>query len=374
MMMWQKGTLADLLEDRVVYRNLEPMQPGMCGLRTAWDKVGLDHYYVPRKTAPEYAMVLLHYLRQAQAMRGVAAPLERLLFIGDTLLLDGSAACNIGQHLPLKGFIGADRLLEPAKVEIQGQLMVANRWAALADFVAWLEGGSFGCDERMALLLDLDKTSLGARGRNDKVIDDARVQAIQRTMRATLGARFDEAAFRSLYDALNVPRYHPFTADNQDYLAYVCLMVMGGAYTAGELWHDLQGGTLTAIYQFVERCETRRSALPAELLAAHDEVRQGIAAEDPTPFKAFRRREYLETVSRMDVLPGDADEAAVLSREIVITAEVAGLAHYMAERGSLVYGLSDKPDEASLPTPEYAARGYRPLHRTVMKIYGQPLL
>ena len=103
-------------------------------------------------------------------------------------------------------------------------------------------------------------------------------------------------------------------------------------------------------------------------------MRQGIAAEDPTPFKAFRRREYLETVSRMDVLPGDADEAAVLSREIVITAEVAGLAHYMAERGSLVYGLSDKPDEASLPTPEYAARGYRPLHRTVMKIYGQPLL
>ena len=70
MMMWQKGTLADLLEDRVVYRNLEPMQPGMRGLRTAWDKVGLDHYYVPRKTAPEYAMVLVHYLRQAQVCGG----------------------------------------------------------------------------------------------------------------------------------------------------------------------------------------------------------------------------------------------------------------------------------------------------------------
>jgi hypothetical protein len=39
-----------------------------------------------------------------------------------------------------------------------------------------------------------------------------------------LGATFDQAAFRRAYTELNVPAYHPFTADNQDYLAYVCLM------------------------------------------------------------------------------------------------------------------------------------------------------
>ncbi len=372
-MMWQKGTLADLMGDGVVYRNLEPMQPEIQGLRVAWDEIGLDHYYVPRKTAPEYALVLVHYLHRAQSMRGVAAPLRRLLFIGDTLMLDGSAARNIGGHLPLRGFIGADRLREAVRVELQGELMVANRWGALADFVDWLRASDFGCDESTALLIDLDKTSLGARGRNDKVIDDARVQAIQRTMRATLGSRFDEAAFRTLYDALNIPRYHPFTADNQDYLAYVCLMVLGNAYGVEDLWRDLQSGTLAAVGQFVDCCEARRAGMSPELLAAHDEVRRGIAAEDPTPFKAFRRREYLETVSRMDVLSGDAEEAAVLSREIVITAEVASLAHYMAGQGVLVYGLSDKPDEASLPTPEYTAQGYQPLHRSVMKIYGRRL-
>jgi hypothetical protein len=371
--MWQKGTLADWLGDNVVYRNLEPMQPAMPGLRAAWSKVGLERYYVPRKTDPEYAAALYYFLCEAQRARGQTAPLERLLFIGDTLLLDGSAARNVGQHLPLKGFIGADRLREPARNEIQGELMVANRWAALTDFVHWLETSSFAVDERTALLIDLDKTSLGARGRNDRVIDDARVQAIQRTMRAALGTHFDELAFRTFYDALNVPQYHRVTADNQDYLAYVCLLVLGGVYPAEEIWRDLQAGTLATIGGFVARCEERRDAMTPELCVIHDEVREGIAAQDPTPFKAFRRREYLETIARMDVLPGDAEEQSVLAREIVITAEVASVARTMSARGVLVLGISDKPDEASLPTPEYAAQGYKALHHTTMKVYGQQL-
>ena len=103
-------------------------------------------------------------------------------------------------------------------------------------------------------------------------------------------------------------------------------------------------------------------------------VWRGIQAEDPTPFKAFRRQEYLETTGRMNVLPADAAEADVLANEIVINAEVASVVRYMAARGALVFGLSDKPDEASIPTPEDAARGCQPLHRTVMKVQGQAVL
>ena len=107
---------------------------------------------------------------------------------------------------------------------------------------------------------------------------------------------------------------------------------------------------------------------------AHEEVRRGIEAEDPTPFKAFRRREYLETVSRMNTLADDADEATVLATEIVITAEVASVARHLSQRGLLVFGISDKPDEASLPSPEDATRGLKPLHRTVMKIHGDAIV
>jgi hypothetical protein len=372
-MTWKTETIADFMGDRVVYRNLEPMQDGLRGLRSAWSEIGLGHYYVPRKTAPEYALALWSYLRQCQSQRGVSAPLEQLLFIGDTLMLDGTAARNVGRYLPLHGFIGADRLNQEAKVELQGDLLVANRWGALAEFLDWARKCGVPLDERTALLIDLDKTSLGARGRNDKAIDEARVQAVYATMRAALGESLDAGTFRQIYDALNVPEYHPFTADNQDYLAYVCLMVVGGIYPVDELWRDLGSKNLSTIDQFVARCETRRTVMRGGLLQAHEEVYQGMAAEDPTPFKAFRRREYLETVGRMNTLATDAPVDEVLRHEIVITAEVASVARALAQRGVLVFGISDKPDEASLPGTEQAAQGYRALHRTTMKTYGQEI-
>lgn len=373
-MSWRKATLADFLGDNVVYRNLEPMAPGLDGLRTAWAAIGLDHYYVPRKTAPEYAQALLHYLHQAQRQRGVGTPLQRVLFIGDTLMNDGTAARNVGRALRLLGFIGADRLHQPAKVEIQGELMVANRWAALADFLAWVRASDFPCDEATVLLVDLDKTFLGARGRNDKVIDAARVEAMRHTMRAALGGVFDEAAFRAVYDPLNQPEYHPFTEDNQDYLAYITLMVIAGIYPVETFWRDLAERRLTRFAEFVAHCEARRAQMAPELAAAHDQVAQGLAAEDPTPFKDFRRVEYRQTVARMDSLPDDADEARVLAEEIVLTAEVASVAQHLAEKGVLLFGISDKPDEASAPTPEDAARGYQPLHRTRMKVHGESVV
>jgi hypothetical protein len=63
----------------------------------------------------------------------------------------------------------------------------------------------------------------------------------------------------------------------------------------------------------------------------------------------------------------------VLKSEIVITAEVASLADCMARRGVMVFGISDKPDEASVPTEESAAQGYKAIHHTTMKIYGQEI-
>jgi len=271
-MTWEKGTLADFLGDSVVYRNLEPMRPDLRGLRAAWAEIGLDHYYVPRKTEPEYASALISFLREAQRVRGVSAGLERLLFIGDTVMNDGTAARNLGQHLPLVGFIGCDHLTEPRQVQMNGDLMVANRWEALADFVEWVHSSQFPCDERTSLLIDLDKTSLGARGRNDRVIDAARVRAVQRTMRDALGKDFDRAGFRKIYDRLNQPRYHHFTADNQDYLAYICLMVSGRICAAEDLWRELGTGRLTTISDFVARCDVRTSRMSPELLAAHAEV------------------------------------------------------------------------------------------------------
>ena len=187
-MTWSRGTLADFMGDHVVYRNLEPVDTQLDGLRAIWREVGLDHYHVPRKTSAAYAAAMMRFVAQAQTVRGVSQPIARILFVGDTLMNDGTAARNVAEYLPMMGFIGADRPAQPAEQHVDDRLMIANRWTMLDDYRQWLADAAFACDERtVMLLIDLDKTSLGARGRNDHVIDAARVAAVERTMVGALG-------------------------------------------------------------------------------------------------------------------------------------------------------------------------------------------
>ncbi len=367
--MYPRKTIADFLGDRVAYRNLEPVDPTLPGLTDIWQKTGLESYRVPRKTEPVYAAAVNHFLQVAQAARGLP-PLERILFIGDTPMNDGISAKNLGEYLPMRGFIGAQKLAETAQTTIDGPLMFANRWQALTDFMAWVQREGFSVDAQTALLLDLDKTTLGARGRNHKPIDRARVAAVRLIVEDLLGGDFDETAFREIYDELNQLAYHPFTADNQDYLAYISLMVVGQIYRPARLWADLENERLTNFEQFVAHCDGRQSRMSEGLLTAHREVTINMERNDPTPFKSFRFREYYTTTALMDTLPETASEAEVLSEEITITGEVAELSEQLIAQGVLTFGLSDKPDEASLPTPEAAAEGALPLHRVVMKVVG----
>lgn len=368
--MYPRKTMADFLGDRVVYRNLEPADPNLPRLADIWTEIGLDSYRVPRKTEPSYAAAAIRFLQAAQAGRGQPA-LERLIFIGDTPMNDGTVASNLGQYLPMRGFIGTEKLAADVQIKVEDRLMLANRWQALADFLEWVQAEGFPFDERTALMLDLDKTTLGARGRNDKVIDQARVTAVRLTVEELLGGDFDEVAFRKVYDRLNRIVYHPFTGDNQDYLAYISLMVVGNIFPVDRLWSDLDSGSLTGFHQFVTLCDARQSQMSQGLLTAHREVTGNMAKKDPTPFKSFRFREYHTTVALMNTLSDDASEAEVLAGEIVLTGEVAELTEQLAARGVLTFGLSDKPDEASVPSPPAAEQGALPLHRVTMKVVGR---
>jgi FMN phosphatase YigB (HAD superfamily) len=367
--MYRRKSLADFLGEQVVYRNLTPADPTLPRLESFWQELGLEGPRAPRKTDPAYAAIVYRLLQAAQAQRG-QPPLEHLLFVGDTLMNDGTAARNLGAHLPVRCFIGGDKLADAKKVTTEGYLMQANRWQALEDFVAWVQAEGFDLDARTAVLFDLDKTTHGARGRNDHAIDQARINAVRQTVEEVLGETFDEAAFRStVYDRLNKADYHPFTADNQDYKAYISLMVAGQVYSPDCFWEDLEAGRLTGFKQFVTLCDARQSQMSSGLLAAHREVVGNMAQDDPTPFKSFRFREYYATVDLIDYLPEDSSEADLLAHEIVMTGEVVDLAEELAAQGVLVFGLSDKPDESTLPPPESEA-GALPLHQIVMRVVG----
>ena len=170
----------------------------------------------------------------------------------------------MGLERPSRAFIGLDDSTQPKQIETSADTMTANRWNALADLMSWLDESGFGCDERTAVLVDLDKTSIGARGRNDRIIDLARVRAAERTASGALGETLDVEAFRRLYARLNRTECHWLTEDNQDYVAYLSLMVAGGVFPEDRFWDMMAERQVSDIVAFSDQCESNARAMPRQ--------------------------------------------------------------------------------------------------------------
>jgi hypothetical protein len=295
---------------------------------------------------------------------------------------DGTAFANIASAggWPGLAFIATEDG-DPTPPEIverkEGVVYLANRWAAIADcasppsFEQFCRERGFPIDELTAVIVDLDKTALGARGRNDHVINQARVEAVRRTIADLLGHDLDPERFQVAYAELNRTEFHPFTADNQDYLAYICLILGSGLYPLEPLVDRVRAGQMMSFAQFIAEVDEHADGLPTSLRAIHDRIYRRVQAGDPTPFKAFRYNEYHTTVEQMGCLGDDASAEELLANEIVITQEVREAALRWKERGALLFGLSDKPDEASVPTGELSAQGYRAIHRVETHAVGE---
>jgi hypothetical protein len=366
-------SLQEVLGNLVVYRNLVPADARLPSIDELRSQVNLESNVLPRKADPQYASVVAAMLRQARALDLPDATIRRLIYIGDTHLNDGTAFRNLcaAGHWPGWAFIGRDDIVCEEHVEVEGALYVSNRWSALRRFLHFVERKGFELNEETAVVIDVDKTAIGARGRNDEVIDEARVEGVRRTVAHLLGPRFHEHAFRTAYDELNQPAYHAFTGDNQDYLAYICLMLGAGLYDLEALVQQVEDGTMERFEDFIIQVHSGRSELNSTGLASiHDEVWNSVQEGDPTPFKAFRYNEYLTTVARFGDLPGASVEE-VLAQRIVITEEVRELATDLRQRGALLFGVSDKPDEASVPSESQAQVGMKPLHQLETLAVGE---
>jgi hypothetical protein len=368
-----RATISDFLGDMIVYRNLEPMHPALPALPDLRPRLGLAPNRVPRKSEPDYARVITALLEHAQALKGTD-PLRRLIYVGDTRLNDGQAFANLVRAGGWEGlaFIGSETDAPAAEVVTDGPapLYLANRWVLLDAFDAYCERHGMPIDEGTAVILDLDKTTLGARGRNDSVINAARVAAVRRTVDELLGDDFDAQTFERAYETLNQTTYHPFTTDNQDYLAVICLIVGSGLMTLDALVADVERGALRDFEDFLASVEAQADRLPAHLRSLHERIRARVQAGDPTPFKTFRYNEYLTTIERFGNVDDGAPTADRLQQEIVITSEVRELAARWKARGALLFGLSDKPDEASIPTDALRAEGYAAIHATATHVVG----
>ena len=379
MKMFAKTSLAEFLGDRVVYRNLEPADERLPGLKSLNTPGDLEATHIPRKTEPEYSRVVIQILKEAQVQRGVSNEINRLIYLGDTRLLDGTAFSNlcIAADWPGLAFIGAENS-QAEKIDILSQapgqtVYLANRWAALCTFTDFAAHNGFPVDESTVVVIDIDKTALGGRGRNSQVIDQARLLAVQDTVAGLLGDSFDPAAFKVAYDTLNQPKFHPFTTDNQDYLAYTCLMLGSSLFNFGQVVNEITSGKLVSFNQFIDEVNAQKKSLPSDLAEIHNEIYAYVRAGDPTPFKLFRRNEYLRTIGCFGSLPDTAPVEEMVEKEILITEEVRQAALAWKSQGALLFGLSDKPDEAATPTTELAATGCQPIHRASTHSVGETI-
>jgi hypothetical protein len=365
------------LGDSIAYRNLNPLDTRLPGLDELRASIRIPDQGVPRKTSADYANLVSHLLKRARSLEAPKTQIKRLLFIGDTRLNDATAFNNIcaAGDWPGIAFICAEKMQDAPYHEILKQeenrlLYLANRWEMLNAFDQYLIPHDIFIDENTAIILDLDKTCLGARGRNDLVINQARVEAAFATVKVLIGSEFDAEAFEQSYNLFNEPDFHSFTSDNQDYLVYICLIVSSGLYEREKLAKDIRSGKVFRFDQFLIDVQLQANKLPAGVQEIHGDVFSRMRQGDPTPFKAFRAQEYLATVSHMGKLGDDIPMDERLSQEIVITQEVRERASDWLFRGAFLFGLSDKPDEASIPTTELASQGYLPIHKIETSVVG----
>ena len=188
-----------------------------------------------------------------------------------------------------------------------------------------------------------------------------------------LGSDADIEAVTAIYNELNQPEYHDLTGDNQDYLAYISIMTGAEAVDFAWLQREHAAGHLNAFTDFLALMQTASPGFSSSLAQIHRQVWAADQSGDPTPFKGFRRNEYLAAVVRMGQLADDAALALRQQEEICLTREVWDACHWLQQRSVLITSFSDKPDEACAPTPEMAATGYQSIHRTPTHLLGEPL-
>ena len=337
--------------------------------------MGLPGPQLVRKQDPAYAQVAVWFLKRFHALHAPGVIPSEVLLIGDTLGNDGGAFRMVASTTgwPGSAFIGTEDLAKPAAITWDDDLCVANRWEGLGDWLRALLTRGLALDRRTIVIVDIDKTALGGRGRNDDPIDATRLIGMTEIVGAALGPGADFEAFTAIYNELNRPAYKDLTSDNQDYLAYICIMAGAGVLPLAEIQTGHTQGRMNDFAAFITAIEARGARLPASR-SGHPHTRDTpFKAGDPTPFKDFRREEYRAAVNRMGNLPDDASMAVRYQNEICLTREVWEACIWLAQRGALITSFSDKPDEACAPTPALAALGLLPVHHTPTHIAGNAL-
>jgi hypothetical protein len=361
-----RGRLFDLFGDFVVFRSMKPVDPRIPPVADVLHELGLPSGRPPRKREPGYGKAAVWLLERMHELVHPEKEVSELLFVGDTAG-DLRAFREIRDAGGWDGaiFLGHD---EAGGLRQEEEDVWKGSWSEVSRWVERIRENGLEVDDRTVAVVDIDKTAIGARGRNHTAIDKARKDAMKIVISRALGRNFDPEAFSLAYDEVNRRYYHVITEDNQDYIAYTCLVMSSGIVSLQairEAIGESRVGSFRDFFEMVDAAMNRN--LPDGLRKIHREVAESLEANDPTPFRAFRREELLQTLARMDMLPWDTSMEKLLQEEICITGELWETGKALKEQGVLLTSFSDKPDEASVASGG-APEGVVSVHRAEAKV------
>ncbi len=345
--LYRRGRLSDFFENNIVFRELEPVNKNLPGFSVLKGKLGLR--ILPRKKDKEYVKVLSEMFRAAGSF-------SKIIYIGDTLMSDLSVINNFAESGLFKTIGIITREGEVDGFEENENYIFSGSWANLPDVLAHIENKFFSVDKSTVVIIDIDKTAIGARGRNEKAIDRARMDAIFMLAKKAF-KDISAEEFLSIYDKVNKREFFSVTEDNQDFVSILSMLVYGGALGLADL------RIAQSILNLLKSIKTKNSVL----LEYAETVLQNVKAQNPTAFPQFRKAEFEKTITRMDFMQDETPVGTLLSEEITITGEVYDAALDLKSRGALVFGVSDKPGLSSIPQE---GSTLPPIYEKAMKIYG----
>ncbi|MEN6369145.1 MAG: hypothetical protein ABFD77_05545 [Thermotogota bacterium] len=366
-----EGTIQDVVGDLLLYRNLVPVDRRLPGIDELRKRLGILAGEHPRKGTERHARVVAEIVQAAGRQAGTADDLARWIYVGDTRQSDGATfrgLCRVTGRPGWAFIAGESDVPGSEESHADSHLVFGHRWAEIDAFFAAAGAAGFGCGPNTAVIVDLDKTLLGARGRNDHVVDNARTAAALSVVGEAVGST-ESAGLADIYAEINHSRFRDFVEDNQDVVVYLSTLVVSGSVSLSDLEVRRTDQADKGFRAFLEEVNRRRRSLSPGMRSFHDDVYGRASAGCPTLVPAFRRAEYRETVARMSNAAADAPVGRLLEERVAITGEVWDVLRAWRERGALIFALSDKPDEAAFPSAG-APVDARPIHATPTCIIG----
>ncbi len=344
--LYKRGRLSDFFESNIVFRELEPVNKNLPGFSALKGKLGLR--VLPRKKDKAYVKVLSEMFR-------AKGNFTKILYIGDTLMSDLSVINNFAESGMFKTMGIITREGEADGFEENENYIFSGSWANLPDVLVHIENKVFNVDKNTVVIIDIDKTAIGARGRNEKAIDRARMDAIFMLAKKAFNDVSMER-FLSVYNVINKREFFFITEDNQDFVSILSILVYGGALNLAD-FHNAQN--VLGLLAMAE--------MENPVLEYIETVIKNVKVQNPTAFPQFRKAEFEKTIERMDFLPEKTPVETLLSEEIMITGEVYDTAIYLRSKGAFVFGVSDKPALSSIPQEGSILPS---IYEKEMKIYG----